>query len=140
MTQPDASSLVAALQAASAREREARNLLIRTRDQLNEREQSFAGLEAELWAHFQAHESRHLEEIGRHQREAARLREEIERAQAEASQLRGDVVRLRVRLDRIQATPPLRLYRAIRRLPGVRGLAEQRTRGYEAALRRRLPS
>lgn len=128
MKQPE---LVAALHAASARERDARDRLIQARDELNDRVERFAALEEELWSRFEEHELRSREEDDHLRQEADSLREEADR-------LREEAVRLRVRLDGIQASAPMRLYARVKHLPGLRRVTERRTRRYEAALQARL--
>jgi hypothetical protein len=129
--EPEETDLLAALLAASEREREARERLLLTRDELTDRDERFAALEAELWARFEERERRTGEEIARHEREEARLREE-------AMHLREEAVRLRVRLDRIQASAPMRLYASFKHFPLLRDIALRRTRQYEATLHDRL--
>ena len=116
--------LLAALLAVSEREREARERLLLARDELTDRDERFAALEAELWARFEERERRTGEEIARHEREEARLRE--------------DAIRLRVRLDRIQASAPMRLYARFKHFPWLRDIALRRTRQFEATLHERL--
>lgn len=130
--------LLAALLAVSEREREARERLLLARDELTDRDERFAALEAELWARFEERERRTGEEIARHEREEARLREEVTHLRQEAILLREDAIRLRVRLDRIQASAPMRLYARFKHFPWLRGIALLRTRQYEATLHERL--
>lgn len=59
------------------------------------------------------------------------------RLQAETEALRAENLRLSVRLERILASPPARLYTGLRNLPGVRALRQRRTAGFEAELERR---
>ena len=132
MKEPEETDLLAALLAVSEREREARDRLILARDELTDRDDRFAALEAELWARFEEHERGTREEIARHEREEARLREE-------ATRLREEATRLRVRLDGIQASLPMRLYASLKHFPVVRHIALRRTLKYEATLRDRLP-
>jgi uncharacterized coiled-coil DUF342 family protein len=146
------SELFAALQALSERERDARDRLIQARDELNDRVERVAALEEELWLRFEEHELRARDEANRLREEANRLREEANRLREEANRLREEAdrlreeadrrreeaVRLRVRLDGIQASAPMRLYARFKHLPGLRGVAERRTSRYEAALQARL--
>jgi chromosome segregation ATPase len=113
------------------RERLARDKLIEARDELLRREQAFALLEAELWSRFDEHERRATERIAELERELSGLRATVSEREQEA-------LRLRVRLERIEESLPLRVYARAKGLPGLRALAAWRTRGYEAALRRRL--
>jgi len=55
----------------------------------------------------------------------------------ELDDLRAENLRLAVRLDRILASPPVRVYTALRRLPGLRALQRRRKAGFEAELERR---
>jgi chromosome segregation ATPase len=152
MQQPDPADLLAALEASFEREREARDRLIQARDELNDRDERFAALEAELWGHVEEHERSTREEIALQEREATRLREvtirqreelvgmreETTRLRDEATRLRDEATRLRVRLDRIHSSAPMRFYASAKRLPGLRVIAARRTRKYEATVRVRL--
>jgi len=122
--QPGPVDLLVALQGACEREREARDRLIQARDELNDRDERFAALEAELWQRCEDHERRARAEVGRYERESAHLRQET--------------IRLRVRLDRIHCSPPMRVYARLNRLPLMRYIAARRTRKYEATVRVRL--
>ncbi len=124
MKRPEEVNLLAALRAISDREREMRDRLIQARDELNDRDGRFAALEAELWKRFEEHERGTRSEVAHHEREAARLREEV--------------LRLRVRLDGIHASAPMRLYARFKHFPVLRRIAERRTREYEATLQSRL--
>jgi hypothetical protein len=138
MRQGDDPALLAALRASSEREREARERLIEARDELNARDERFAALEDELWSRFEERELRAREEADRLREEADRAREEADRAREEADRAREEAVRLRVRLDGIEASAPMRLYARFKHLPGLRRVAERRTRKYEATLQARL--
>jgi hypothetical protein len=129
--QPGPVDLLVALQGACEREREARDRLIQARDELNDRDERFAALEAELWQRCEDHERRARAEVGRYERESAHLRQETIR-------LREEAIRLRVRLDRIHCSPPMRVYARLNRLPLMRYIAARRTRKYEATVRVRL--
>jgi SAM-dependent methyltransferase len=59
------------------------------------------------------------------------------RLRAETEGLRAENLRLSVRLERILSSPPLRLYAALRRLPGLRAVGRRRESGFEAELERR---
>ncbi len=56
---------------------------------------------------------------------------------AETETLREENLRLSVRLDRILASPPMRIYAALRGLPGMRVIQRRRSAGFEAELARR---
>ena len=62
------------------------------------------------------------------------LRSEHRAAMREITSQRDEIRRLRVRLDRILASPPAKAYNAVRRLPGVRQIAARRAHGYHAAV------
>jgi hypothetical protein len=124
MSRPEDGDLLAALQALAERERDTRDRLIDARDELNDRDDLYATLEAELWAHVEAHELRTREQVARHVREVDSLRDEA--------------IGLRVRLDRIEMSAPMRLYARFKHLPVLRQIAQRRTREYEAALQTRL--
>ena len=79
------------------------------------------------------------EEIERLQEEVAPLREVAHRRQEEIERLESELVRVRVRLDGILASRPMRIYHALTRLPLIRGLRERRRARYERALARRNP-
>ena len=59
-------------------------------------------------------------------------------ADDEEARLREEAIRLRVRLDRIQASAPMRLYARFKHFPWLRSIALRRTRQYEATLHERL--
>lgn len=160
MTDSDVPELHAALRSLSEREETVREELRHARDQLADRDERFAVLEAEMWAGFEARELRHRELIDQHgqegarlrgeiaarEQEAAALRAEIDRLQREAERLNGtiavlseDMLRLQVRLQRILSSPPGRLYARLREAPGLGRLRTWRARQYEAALARRRP-
>jgi 2-polyprenyl-3-methyl-5-hydroxy-6-metoxy-1,4-benzoquinol methylase len=107
---------------------------------------------------IEAHDQvlRRDEEIHRLQEEMNRLRAELDGLRAERDALgrerdalgrernalgrerdaqREQALRLRVRLDRITSSPPMRAYQLVGQLPGVRGLKASRTEGYQRALR-----
>lgn len=65
------------------------------------------------------------------------LRDETERLHAEVEGLRAENLQLTVRLDRILASPPARIYAALRGLPGLRAVRRRRQAGFEAELERR---
>ena len=74
------------------------------------------------------------EVIHRFQEEMRSVRAELQQNAGLASQLaaeREQTLRLRVRLNRIAASPPMRAYEMIGQLPGVRGLKARRTAGYQ---------
>ncbi len=86
------------------------------------------------------------EETARLQEETARLRVELARetdairhalgaAHGEAAANRDQALRLRVRLERITSSPPMRAYQMLGRLPGLKAVKASRTAGYTRALR-----
>lgn len=66
-----------------------------------------------------------------------RLRAEVKGLREEAEVLRAENLRLSARLDRILASPPARVYAALRGIPGLRALRRRRQAGFEAELERR---
>jgi hypothetical protein len=161
MTTSENPELVPSLEALAQLERQTRAQLVDARDQLRDRDERFAVLEAEMWAGFEARERRHRELIEGHGQEGARLRGEIATRDQEASALRAEIdrlqhetqllngtiavlteetFRLQVRLQRILSSPPGRLYARFLELPGFSLLRVWRSRRYESALARRRPS
>jgi SAM-dependent methyltransferase len=67
----------------------------------------------------------------------AAVEQREQRLLAETEALRGENLRLAVRLDRILASPPMRVYAALRGLPGLRAVQQRRKAGFEAELERR---
>jgi SAM-dependent methyltransferase len=67
----------------------------------------------------------------------AEIAQRERRLLAETEALRGENLRLAVRLDRILASPPMRVYAALRGLPGLRAIQRRRQAGFEAELKRR---
>jgi hypothetical protein len=138
MRQGENDELLPAVRVLAELEREARDRLIQSRDLLHDRDERFAVLEADLWAKFEEHERRNREEVARLARENAALREELVRSEGKAAGVQQEVVRLRVRLDRILQSPPIRLYGKLARLPGLRALKARRANAYNEALRSHL--
>ena len=66
-------------------------------------------------------------DVGGRDRTIGELNDEITR-------LRGQIVDLQVRLDGILSSPPLRLYGALTRFPGLRAIRQRRRSRHEAAL------
>ncbi len=60
-----------------------------------------------------------------------------ERLRAETEALRAENLRLATRLDRILASPPMRAYAALQRVPGMSAVRRRRAASYEAELERR---
>lgn len=119
------------------------------RDELAERDERFALLEAEMWAGFEAREARHrqlLEErelqLARahaNEQQVAALQAELQQRTATIAELTEATFRLNIRLERILSSPPARLYAALIRLPGLSRLQQWRSRGYSAALAQHRP-
>lgn len=65
------------------------------------------------------------------------LHEALEVCNAEVEAARAAMVPLQVRLDRILASPPLRFYAGIRKLPGLRRIQRRREAGFNAELTKR---
>lgn len=103
------------LSAIAGREGELRRALVDAHDQLLRRDAEIEDLNAEV------EQRRETEK---------RLGDELEGHRAEE-------LRLRVRLDRILASPPGRIYSALRNLPGLRRLQRRRTAGFDAEVARR---
>lgn len=122
------------LQDLVALEREAREGLIRAREELQARDDRFAAVEADLWAGFEDRERRHREQIAHHEAAVAGLEQQLARVQADNVVLSEDRLRLQVRLERIVNSAPMRAYRHLQDLPGLRALRALRTRDYEAAV------
>jgi SAM-dependent methyltransferase len=70
-------------------------------------------------------------------RSAERLRAETAGRQGELKGLRAENLRLATRLDRILASPPMRAYAALQRVPGMSAVRRRRAASYEAELERR---
>lgn len=117
------------LEASAERERVARDRLIETRDELNDRDDAFTALEAELWARFEEREQAQRAEL-------ESLREENATLRAETADLRRDNAALRLHLLWILASPPERLYAKLKQLPLLRVIAMWRGRKFMAELRR----
>jgi hypothetical protein len=123
-----------------ALEREARDGLIRAREQLLARDERFAAVEAALWAGFEEREQRHRAELSRGAQVGESLRQQLEESRAANACLIEANHRLTVRLERILESAPARLYRRLQVLPGIRRIREARTRGYERAVAARRHS
>ena len=122
------------LQALVALEREAREGLIRAREELLARDERFAVVEADLWAAFEDRERRHREQVAHYEDAVARLEHQLASVQADNVSLSEDRLRLQIRLERIIDSAPVRAYRHLQHLPGLRAVRSLRTRGYEAAV------
>jgi 2-polyprenyl-3-methyl-5-hydroxy-6-metoxy-1,4-benzoquinol methylase len=75
------------------------------------------------------------DQVLRRDEEISRLHDEVRRALASAASSEEQNVRLRVRLERITGSAPMRAYQALGQMPGVRGLKASRTAGYQQAVR-----
>ncbi len=75
------------------------------------------------------------DQVLRRDEEVQRLRPEVDRLRTELNVERDNVLRLRVRLERIFSSPPMRAYQMIARLPGLQTLKTGRAAAYEKALR-----
>jgi hypothetical protein len=138
---PDKGSDAAAgLQDLVALEREAREGLIRAREELLARDERFAALEADLWAGFEDRERRHREQLAEYEAALAASEQQLARVQADNVLLSDERLRLQVRLERIINSAPVRVYRHLQDLPGLRVVRALRTGGYEAALNARRRS
>jgi chromosome segregation ATPase len=107
--------LEAAMAAVGRREAELRQALIEAHDQLLRRDEEVEDLQAE---------------VGARDGQIAALRAELGRRSEEGAQLQ-------VRLDGILASPPMRIYSKLAKLPGVRGVRRRRRARYETALAQR---
>jgi hypothetical protein len=123
-----------------ALEREAREGLIRAREELLARDERFAMVEADLWAGFEDRERGHRERLARCEEALTGAERQLAQVQADNVLLGEDRLRLQVRLERIINSAPVRVYRSLQDLPGLRGLRALRTRGYEAAVAARRRS
>jgi 2-polyprenyl-3-methyl-5-hydroxy-6-metoxy-1,4-benzoquinol methylase len=99
----------------SGREGELRRALVDAHDQLLRRD-----------AELERAQTGRVEEL------QAELRAAVDHAGLQISVRDDEITRLRVRLDRILQSPPVRLYSKLRVLPGFRGVAAQRTAGFAA--------
>lgn len=100
------------LAAIGDREGELRRALIEAHDQLLRRDEEIDRVRADT-------------------AEAQRARE------AETEAARAEALQLGVRLERIQASPPFRIYASLRSLPGLRAVQRRRKAGFEAELAKR---
>jgi SAM-dependent methyltransferase len=128
---PRVRELEQALADITAREGQVRIALIDAHDQILSRDEQILELTSKL------------------RRETEELRQLRSQLGGELEQLRGlregdsaivaareeEVRRLRVRLDRILGSPPMRLYAGLQRLPLLRGVVKRRTSDYEQAVR-----
>lgn len=74
------------------------------------------------------------------ERWAQQLHAETQALRGEVEGLREENLRLSVRLDRILASPPARVYAALRRVPGLDAIRRRRQGGFEAELAQRSAS
>ncbi len=114
----------------SGREGELRRSLIEAHDQLLRRD-----AELERARNSRAEE---LKEELEEQLEALRqeLNAAVDNAGAQIEWRDEQIRRLQVRLDRIQNSPPAKLYAGLKEMPGVRTVVKRRTAGFEAQLHR----
>jgi 2-polyprenyl-3-methyl-5-hydroxy-6-metoxy-1,4-benzoquinol methylase len=75
------------------------------------------------------------DQLLRRDEELQHLREQLAQSKSELAVVREQELRLRIRLDRIQSSAPMRAFELVRELPGIRRVIAHRTAGYEAALR-----
>jgi 2-polyprenyl-3-methyl-5-hydroxy-6-metoxy-1,4-benzoquinol methylase len=75
------------------------------------------------------------DQLLRRDEELQRLHEELQAAQATIAEQQEQLMQLRVRLERIWASPPARAYAKLRGLPFFSQLASRRTAAYQAAVR-----
>jgi hypothetical protein len=115
-------------------EREARDGLIRAREQLLARDERFAAVEADLWAGFEERERKHRAELLRIEEVIESQGQQLEEYRAANTSLVEANHRLTVRLERVLDSAPGRLYRRLQALPGIRRIRDARTRGYERAV------
>lgn len=158
MTQADSPELGRGL---TGQEHALRTELPDIRDELADRDERFAVLEAEMWVGFEAREARHRQLLEEREQEWARVRGELAAREREVAALQTEIGRLgsevqqrdatiaeltetsfllRFRLQRILASPPGRLYASLFRLPGLNHLQRRRSRRYMADLARQRPS
>jgi hypothetical protein len=130
----DSSSAAIGLQDLVALEREAREGLIRAREELLARDEQFAMVEADLWAGFEDRERRHREQVAHAEAALATAERQLAQLQAENVLLSEQRLRLQVRLERITNSAPVAVYRRLQELPGLRTVRSLRTRRYEAAV------
>jgi 2-polyprenyl-3-methyl-5-hydroxy-6-metoxy-1,4-benzoquinol methylase len=114
----------------ASREGQVRTALIDAHDQILRRDEQIDELGEEI------------EKLERDTGELEQLRAEcralVARCEADAEKLEAravEVHRLRVRLERILGSPPVKFYGALTRLPLLRAVAKRRTAGYEQAVR-----
>ena len=74
-------------------------------------------------------------EILRLQSEIDRLQPALKAREDELEFVRQEGLRARIRLERILSSPPARAYSALGSMPGLRGLKNARTTGYQAAVK-----
>lgn len=104
----------------SGREAELRRSLVDAHDQLLRRD-----------AEMERAGRRRVEEL------QDELRAAVDNAGAQIRVRDEEIQRLQVRLDRIQTSPPARVYAKLRALPGFRHVAARRTAGYDAEVAKR---
>lgn len=126
---PRIQELEKALAAISGREGQVRVALIEAHDQILRRDEQIEELTGKL---------RRLQDDLRDAQNAkdeqARLQEQLAANVGVLAAREEEVRRLRVRLERILTSPPVRLYASIGRLPLLRGVVRRRTSGYEQAV------
>jgi 2-polyprenyl-3-methyl-5-hydroxy-6-metoxy-1,4-benzoquinol methylase len=75
------------------------------------------------------------DQVLRRDEEISRLHDEMRRALGSAAAAEAQNVRLRVRLERINSSAPMRAYQTLAQIPGIRSLKATRTAGYNQAVR-----
>lgn len=111
-----------AVAAIAGREGELRQALIEAHDQLLRRDGQLERLN---------------QEIERYEAAAQRRDAEIDQLRSRAGAAESEALRLRVRLDRLLASPPARAFSALKRVPGLRAVQRRRTAGYDAEVAKR---
>jgi hypothetical protein len=119
------------------------------REELAERDERFAVLEAEMWADFEAREARHRQLLEEREQQLARarareaqlaaLQAELHQRDITIAELTESTFQLSVRLERIRSSPPARLYRAVLSRPALQWLRRWQARRFSAALARQRP-
>ena len=136
----DSASAATGLQDLVALEREAREGLIRAREELLARDERFAIVEADLWGGFEDRERRHREQLAHAEEALAAAERQLAEVRADNALLAEERLRLQVLLERITNSAPVAVYRRLQELPGLRTVRSLRTRGYEAAVTARRRS
>lgn len=124
--EPRIRELEQALSDIAGREGQVRVALIEAHDQILRRDEQIEELTGKL---------KHLrQELSDAQDELKHVQERHAGDAVVIAAREEEVRRLRVRLERIQNSPPARLYASLGRLPLLRGVIRRRTAGYEQAV------